>query len=343
LKEITEKILILTSLLALCVVLPFDYFRKDRIDREIAQRIKDLEQEIRSVEGKDFSVELQLPERFTPRDDQFGYFLTNRILGGTCFYELHEIEDFLVTKLQDKDSKLVIYPPGNMTINRVADGVELTWTDNPQNQALLKKLMNNPLLSLNYKVYRWNSGRRSQPEPIALLPYDRNYYVDKGVGPLGIRYYYNVLTVYGGKIGEHATLIESQESETVDITTKDRFRLRIIHGTADRVQVEVSVGKGGNQISRTFSVAGGDEIGGWIDLPGAGRVDLTTTLKVVAIRTRDEIREVSLDHPVFNSDGSRSLDPITRRPVFQNKPVERNITVYSLECEDPWGNQWTIE
>ncbi|MBU0754676.1 MAG: hypothetical protein KJ645_06020 [Planctomycetes bacterium] len=313
------------------------------MDKEIALKIHVLEREIERVEGKDLSLEVVPEGVLTTQRDPNIFFVSNRILGGTCFYELHEIERFILKRLQEKDNALVIHPPLNLGVSRTEDGVELSWSENPQNQALFRNLMNNPLLSLNYKVYRWHPGRQSQPEAIALLPYDRNTYVDNKIGPLEMRYFYNVLTVYGGKIGAQDTLIESQQSETVDLICNDRFLFKIVEGKPDCVQLKISIEIGGNQYSHIFSISVGDEIGGLVDLPELGRIDLSTTLTATAILTRQETREMDVDHPVFNSNGSRTLDPTTGKPQYEQRPVTRDVTVYTLVGEDPWGNVRRIE
>jgi len=342
LNDVAYKLLLMACGAALCILLPVEYLRKEKEDLETAHSLKRLEAEIQEAESMDFSLEGELTRIFSQRKESFPSFRGQRLLAGTSFYEVHEIEEFVVRKFEDKDKPLEIHPPLSVTARRMDAGIELAWKQNPRNETLLKKLMNNPLLSLNYKVYRWNSGRHSRPEVVSTLSYDHNNFIDNSIGLLGLRYYYNIVAAYGGRIGKVDTLIESRQSETVEVACPDRFKIRIVDGKPGRVQVEVTLEEGDTVRSHVFSISEGDEIGGWIETPD-GTFNLSTSLLVKAIRVREEEREESVERPVFNSDGSRSLDPLTRRPLFEKRPIVRNHTIYSLECEDPWGNPRILE
>lgn len=346
-KEINEKILILTSVLVLCIVLPFNYHRKDSQDQELSQRIKELGVKIESAEGKGFPADEFLPlRRSGDRNihDVYGdrnihdVYVSNLLLSGTCFNELHEIERFLVKKLQsdDRQNAFRTFPPLNLRLKSVDNGVEITWSDNPRNQTLIKNLMNNPLMSLKYRLFRWTAAQ--EPAVLTTLPYGRNSFVDMTTGPVGKEFFYSVMCVFEGQVGQHKTLIESQRSETSSLEVEDRFFMRLLGGAEDRVFVEVTVEKDGNTHTHVFTLEQGQEIGHAMETAEAGTIDYTTTLMITDIQINDETRKETINHPVFNSDGSRTLDPSTDQPVFEELEEMRTVSVYSIECRDPEGN-----
>jgi len=345
LKEFNGKILLLTSLLVLCIVLPFDYYRKNQRDRLLSEKLTVLKTGILNEENRIATAEDLILETLSPSPhaEEEEIDVSGLVLGGTCFFELHEIDAFLMEKLQESDEQPKLYPPLGLTCLRVDQGVELTWSPNPQNEALIQNLADNPLLMLGYKIYRWTSDINSKPTAVQKLSYQRSRYIDTEIRPVASRYFYSVLCVFEGIVAEQKTLIESERSEFVSIDCGDRFDLKIISGTLDQVDVEVSLFVDGIPRSRVFTVREGDEIGGKVELPGSGQVDFFTTLKVIAIGMREEDREETLQHPVFESDGSRSLDPISKEPIFQSERTMVTHQLILIECEDPYGNQRIVE
>jgi hypothetical protein len=265
------------------------------------------------------------------------------IFGGTCFFEIRDIDLFLMKKLQAVEETPKLFSPLDLTCELTEEGVSLSWAMNPENEALIKNLAGNPLLTLRYQIYRWTTGEDSRPEAIATLPYNRNEYLDTGLSPVGNQYFYSVMTLYEGTVGQQRTLIESEHSEVRSIVCEDRFELKLIAGRPESVDIEVTVVQGGRSRSRVFTVAEGEPIGGVQDASGMGTIDFSTDLTVLELRSREEIRKEPVLHPAFNSDGSRTLDPITREPVFRERMEERSYTIYSIVCEDVFGRRRTLE
>lgn len=343
LKALNEKILILTSLLALCIVLPLEYFREENADREIEARIQELKHGIQVSESRGFSAEEALLDTLSSVAGQVTTRPPERILGGTSFFEIFEIDDFLVRKLQGADEAIKVYPPLNLALRQVERGIALTWSPNPQNEALIQNLEDNPLLTVSYKIYRWTSDGVAQPEVIVTLPYTRNRFLDEGIRPFESRYFYSVLAVFEGTVDQHKTLIESERSNVQSILYEDQFKLKLAGGGKDRVNVTVSIIKDGSPLSHVFSVQEGDEIGGVVEIPGRGQVDFSTLLKVKKILVREVEREEMFNYPVFNADGSRTLDSLTGEPLFNQRLENRMHEVLSIECEDPTGNKRLLE
>lgn len=343
LKAINDKILLLTSLAVFCIVLPFGYLRQDRDLQEVSLEIQDLETEIRTAEKKDYSAADDYSLELLDRVHENKPDASERILGGTCFYELHEIEGFLKRKLEGMEEELKVYPPLSVSVYHAADGVEIAWSENPRNEALIKNLLDNPLLALSYKIYRWSSGPKSRPVAIKTLPYTRNRYIDTTTGPLGNRFFYSVLTVFEGRVEQETTLIESERSVTRSIDCSDLFELRLVGGRTDRVNIEITVTKAGQKQSYIFPVSVGDEIGGPVGLGGTENVDFSTTLTLTLIGTRQETREELVRHPVFNADGSRTLDAISGQPIYDDRNETRTLDIITIECEDASGNKRLYE
>lgn len=332
-KEINGKILLLTSFLGLCIVLPFAYFRNSKNDESLSRRISVLKEGIRNTDydGLDTLTNGKGPAP------------SGQIFGGTCFFEIRDIDLFLTKKLQAVEETPQLFPPLDLSCKHDEEGVSLSWARNPKNEALIKNLAGNPLLSLRYKIYRWSTGENSRPEACATLPYNRYQHIDKGLSPVENLYFYSVLTLFEGTVGHQRTLIESERSEVISIQCNDRFGLRLIAGSAENVKMEVTVISKGLPRTHVFTVHEGEEIGGLRDATGLGSVDFRTSLKILAIRSRIEEREEPVLHPAFNSDGSRTLDPITQEPVFRERKEKRQYTIYSVDCEDDFSRRRTLE
>jgi hypothetical protein len=343
LKAINDKILLLTSLAVFCIVLPFGYLRQSGDLEQVSYEIQDLENEIRTAENKDYSVADDYSLDFLDRVHENKPEASERILGGTCFYELHEIEGFLKRKIEGMEEELKVYPPLSVSVYHAAEGVEIAWANNPRNEALIKNLLDNPLLTLSYKIYRWSSGPKSRPVAIKTLPYTRNRYVDTTTGPLGNRFFYSVLTVFEGKVETETTLIESERSVTRSIDCEDQFKLRLAGGRSDRVNIEITVDKAGQEHSYIFPVTVGDTIGSPVGLNASESIDFSTTLTLTTIGTREETREELVRHPVFNADGSRTLDTISGQPVYDERHEMRTLEIITIECEDASGNKRVYE
>jgi hypothetical protein len=342
-KEVTGRLILLISLIGIVFALPFDYIRKAQDVEGRARNLAALVGGVQEAE-EEISTAFDIPlADLTDAADQEEFNLSELMLGGTSFFELHEIESFLMEKLQESDELPKLYPPLNVFCRRLDQGVELNWSPNPQNEALKENLADNPLLTLGYRIYRWTSNRASRPEALETLPYHRNQFIDTEIKPFASRYFYGVLCVFQGTVAEHRTLIESTHSEVVSIEMEDRFRLRIIGGDAEKVEIEVTRTVVGILQSQRFVVREGEMIGGVREIPGQGQADFSTFLTLSAIRIREDQREETIQHPVFNSDGSRSLDPITRKPIFDPVLEIRPYQVLSIECEDPYGNKRIVE
>lgn len=340
-KDIIGRILILTSLLGLCIVFLFTYFHNAKVDADATRAIQELLEGIREADDaftrQDLSSLLSLPagsEEAVPSD---------RIFTGTSFFEIHEIDLFFIKKLQDADEIPELYPPLELTCSHVEEGISLKWSHNPENDALIEKSADNPLLMLKYKIYRWTSDQKHEPEVIATLPYRRDQLIDKDVSAVGHQYYYCVLSAFVGRVRQHKTLIESERSEVRSIVYKDRFKLNLMGGDASKVFIKVSIQKYGIMRSHVFQMQVGDVIGHEIDISGVGKVDFNTDLKLTAILPREEEREVTVQRPVFNADGSRSLDPVTQEPIFHERQELQNNVVLSIECEDIFGTRRVVE
>ena len=122
-KGIIDKILVWTSLAALCIVLPFAYLRQQEDLLRVSGQIQALEREIRSAENKDYSAAEAFPLDLFDRVHRIRPPTSERILGGTCFYELHEIEGFLMRKLEgmDKELAFVLASKGIVTREDLAE------------------------------------------------------------------------------------------------------------------------------------------------------------------------------------------------------------------------------
>ncbi len=342
-KAVNGRNLLLTSFLGFCIVLPFAYFHNFKEDKTAKQRSLHLREAIIEAEEGEISL-------MNASDAVGGFRIatgkaapSGRIFGGTCFFEIPEIDLFLMNKLKTVEKVPELFPPLDLECEHGSNGIELRWSHNPRNDALIKNLAVNPLLTLRYKIYRWTSGESSRPDVIATLPEIRDQYLDQGIGPIGIQYYYSVLSALEGTVGKNRTLIESERSKVRSILCKDRFTLKLLHGTPDEVDLEISVQKNGARYSRIFSVRPGEKIGGEREVSEAGMVDFSTELKLLTIRTREEEREETILHPRFNSDGSRSIDITTGQPLFKERPEIRTYTIISIECEDPFGRTRIIE
>jgi len=343
LKVINGKKLILTSVLLLCIFLPFEYFRRNSSDTSLSLKIANLENGIREVENRAFAADEIFLEKIESTAEKDRLDPSKQMFAGTCFFEIHEIDGFLLKKLQGEDELLKVYPPLGLTLTNVGDGVKLAWSPNPQNESLIQKLAGNPLLRLSCKIYRWTSEGVAQPEVIKSVPYSHNSFIDVKISPASNRYFYSVLLAYEGVVEQQRTLIESERSEVKSIVSNDRFELEITGGDTDKVEIKVSIRKKGAPHSRIFSVTKGGQIGGLVEISGGNPMDFSTFLTVTAIKTSEEKKEVQVPHPAFNSNGSRSLDTITNEPVFRNLKEIRTIEKLYIECEDLAGNRRTVK
>ena len=343
-KRTSVNILALIALVGFLTVLPLEYGIRRQVDetsaetlRGFAERVRDLEE--RDVLGKEgnpsFFVEsLSTPMKIDP---------ANRTFGGTCFFEVWEIDRFLMRKLEASEDIPELYPPLDLTILPRDDGVELRWAHNANNEALIRKLENDPNLQLVYKIYRWTDDEGSAPEVIETFAIQRNTYVDRTVSPLSTRYFYSVGSAFEGRVGTQLTLIESSQSEVQTLRTSDRFGLKIVGGNRDRAELKLTVSRDGTEYSHVFSVEVGDPIGRVLAYSGVGEIDFGTGLTLKRIRTREEEKEIRLRRPVFNADGSRSLDPTTGDPRFLEKTEIKPVLILTIECEEPGGGVREIE
>lgn len=328
----------MTSLLALCIVLPFDYFQNKEADRGIAQRIQTLKQGVDNVIKKEIIEETDLPQFLSSDSENPDPEALKEIFGGLSFFEKHEIDHFLIKKFQDADEIPELYPPLDLVCLPEENGVELKWSHNVKNEALIKKLANNPLLRLNYKVYRWISGHEDDPEVIQTLTCDQDSFTDQTISSTETQYFYCVMAAFEGVVGQHNTIIETRASNVRTLRIKDRFDLKILNGDPSKVSVKITVKKNGVLRSHVFTVKEGEFIGREQKFSGIGAINFSTHLKLRKILTEEVEEEVLVKRPVFNPDASRKLDPFTGDPIFLEQTKLMMVSKLTLECEDSLGN-----
>ena len=261
--------------------------------------------------------------------------LTELQFESTVFFAEHELEGYQARKSRE-DLFQRIAPPLAVRGRRRESGVLLEWDQNPVNEVIQRNVGADAQLKAGYRIYRWREGQ--QPARIAAASLDTTSYLDVDLGPRGGRVFYSVLSVLAGRIGIHDTLIESKQSEVLEIDLSESFELQLIDGTAERATIEVSVVIEANRYSARFEVASGDSIGtlsGVDGRDGVRTVDFGTGLIVKGIVEVSDVRDQVIQHPVFNPDGSRASDDTG----FVSREEVRKIPIQRLEvrCENAAG------
>lgn len=278
-----------------------------------------------------------LPEK-PPIDPlgQFSFEPTSLHFEPTVFFANHELASYQDRKSRE-DRYQGIAPPLNLSARERADGMVLEWDHNPVNEAIKRDVADDPGLRTGYRIYRWREGQ--EPKVIATDSMESNSFFDQQAGPRGGRLNYSVLAVLEGRIGDRETLIESRQSEVLNIDLKEAFVLRLVSGDLERVTIEVTVGTEANPYSARFEVASGDSIGtlsGVDGEDGVRTVDFGTGLVVKEIVEVNDSRDEVIRHPLFNPDGSRASD----ETGFLTREEVREIPVQRLEvrCEGTGGS-----
>jgi len=253
----------------------------------------------------------------------------------TVFFSNHELASYAARRSRE-DLFRGIAPPLNLRGRPREHGVLLEWEPNPVNESIQRSVAAEPQLKTGYRIYRWREGQ--VPSVVATGSLDRTSYLDQDLGARGGRVFYSVLSVLEGRIGSQDTLIESKQSEVVEIALKESFELRLLGGNTETVIIEVTVETEANRYSARFEVASGDSIGtlsGVDGQDGVRTVDFGTGLIVQEIVEVNDVRDEVIQHPVFNPDGSRAFDDTG----FLSREEVRKIPIQRIEvrCEDAAG------
>jgi len=170
-----------------------------------------------------------------------------------------------------------------------------------------------------------------------------NRFIDKTISPSKTKYYYCVMSAFEGTVGRHKTLIESKQSDVRSIECIDRFDLKVLGGDTEKVNLRVTVKVNGVLRSHVFTAKVGERIGGVENFSGLGAVDFSTNLMLISIRTRETEEEILVHRPIFNPDGSRSLDQNTGEPLFNDRMENQKLIKLSIKCRNPSGEVRIVE
>ncbi len=319
---------------AICIYLCVSFFNglqknndlSVQIDRQIS-RINVLERMDDPSDVNDLFIEADSPSpEYQPSDWVFQ---------GLGFFEFMEIDRFVMEKIRVVSQSIKLHPPKNLYVTPIDKGVKLVWSANPLNQDTIKKLEDNPLLQLHYKIYRWT--KESRPGVVAVLTSQERQYVDSNISPAREAYYYCLLLVLEGATEESSILIESEKSEVVSVSTNDRFTIRLLSGNEKTVSLSITITVNGKSYTESFEASVGQTLGGPKEVPGMGTIDFSTALSLSAIRfgARDEIKTTKI--PVFNSDGSVTIELTTGEPAYRESAESRPVRFLLIECKDKNG------
>lgn len=257
------------------------------------------------------------------------------VFNGLSFYDLKELDRFFVEKIRETSSAFEVHPPRDLRGVSIEEGIKLEWRRNPLNSETIKKLAGNPLLQLRYKIYRWTKA--SQPAVIARLSSQVDEFLDREISPSRVEYYYSVLLALEGTTGDDRIIIESERSDIISIVSRDRFTIRVTGSDENAAYVTVTIKAKGRYHTESFRVAIGEKIGAVREVSGAGPLDFSTGLILKAVRLDEEEREIVRKIPVFNSDGSITIDSSTQEPIYRESSEIRPVPVISIDCLDSRG------
>jgi len=254
------------------------------------------------------------------------------------FFSTHEI-DQATTRVANRPAPSSLLPPLGLSSSVTADGVLLTWTDNP----------GNPVGSIvKTQVVRWvghETPKQIFESPPAPVPAGesgdamalQHRHLDAGPCP-GSRASYAVLTVQLDKI-EGIEVRRSILGETVTAEVPVRYRIeprafvpRAEGAVADRVLVSVEDLRRQPPAPQVVEVAVGGEIA---DGAGASTGWVLTSVE-------RELRNETVDTPVpvFGPDASRTLE--NGAPVFRTRTETKSIAYPILHVKDRCGTERVV-
>ncbi len=252
----------------------------------------------------------------------------NRSLSAGSFYDATALVDFAGRSDLDHLVRESLVAPAGLRATEQAEpaGILLEWNANPSLAAIgalvAKNAGTNAALQAGFRVDRWRAGE--EPAVIATVPFDRTSYLDGTVGPRGGAWTYRVRAFVAGKASDGSRVAEERKSDLVSVSRSEAFDLALVAGDTTKVTLEVTVTVGTGKKSARFEARRGERIGSSRDVDGMA-VDFSTGLTVSEIAELDDVRELTVRHPLFNPDGSRRIDEngLVYRDEVRKVPVRR--------------------
>lgn len=210
-----------------------------------------------------------------------------------------------------------------------AAGVALHWEAPKGMTKVRTELADNPLLDLKYRVYRWREGE--EPRLLTTIEVSQIYHLDTGLPLWKERFFYCVATVLEGTIDDLPTLMETAHSPVITVETSQNFEVHVLGGTESLARLEVAAFREGGWIRKTFAVTPGGRVG--VDNESEDSA-FDTGLRVTQIVVREERGEVSVQRPIFLSDGRREVDSISGLPTYRTDAEPVSSRFVEVHCED---------
>jgi|GEM_PF-3396173 len=329
------KTLMILFFLALLVVLVYRAIGVVKRQKGFEETFELAVQHIQDPVDSSFTPvwEYDLPQKPTLMDGQS--LLSEWNFNGLSFFEFEETERFFFEQVNESEDSFNLQPPRDLYGLFSRSGIKLEWKGYSPNREVIRKLEGNPLLELRYTIYRWTKGRK--PEVVTVLPVKQEEFLDTSISPTQEEYYYSVLLTLEGSTVKGKVLLESAQSEIISVVSNDRFTVRVVGGDEVEVILSVAIFEKGKTVTELFRVGVDEPIGFPKETANMGLLDFSTNLTLKAIKLIEEERKVPVKVPVFNSDGSVTIDLTTQLPRYREHSEFRPSLVITIECLDQKG------
>lgn len=338
-----RRALLLTAFLGAATVPALLSWTSHDQGREIRDRQRELDELLRAgVEGRRES----LPSRVVSEDvaelvripSGAGLRFKSELL-----FSHSQVELFEQKSAREGEFERALKPPDAPVATATQDGIEVAWKAPTDLVSLRVSLVDQPLLRLGFRVYRWREGEEPRLLTTLIDPRDGGpeglgtKYQDRDLPLWRERFFYCVATVLEGTIGDLPTLIESKRSPVMTAETLENFKIEVVAGAddhaTDRAVVAFAAWVDGAWRQQQVDVAAGSRI--------ASR-GLDTGLTVKELRWVDGAYELHRQRPEFLPDGRRKLDPESGRPTFHAETVMVPTRTLSLIVTDLSGAERTF-
>ena len=233
-----------------------------------------------------------------------------------------QVELFRQKSAREGEFERALKPPEALTATATRDGIGLGWTTPTSLAPLRASIANQPLLRLGFRVYRWREGE--EPQLLSTFDDQRTEYQDRDLPVRRTRFFYCVVTVLEGTIGELPTLIESKRSAVITAETEETFTLTLMDGSEERVHFAVSAWIDGIERGAEVEVGLGESVRAEVPREVAGQVvpfTIDTGLALRSLRFETGSATSTVERPEFQPDGRRKLDPTSGLPTFRKETL----------------------